>query len=89
MSSKKQTNSKKTKYQRTVPKKKKFFTLAERRAYWIGVGISAERHDDGRKLLDCSSSAIRSSVRKGYEDDSHKDVSLLFLEKNNRPKKDG
>lgn len=51
------------------------YTAVERRAYWIGVGISAERHGDSRKLLDSSNVAIRNSVRSGYEADNRRDLS--------------
>lgn len=59
-----------------LPKKTKpKYTAAQRRAYWIGVGISAERHGDGDKVLDSSNIAVRNSARNGYSDDNHKDLS--------------
>ena len=55
---------------------KQKYSTAEKRAYWIGVGISAERHGDGAKILNGSSGKIRKSAQNGYEADNKKDVSL-------------
>ncbi len=62
-------------------KAKRYYSSEERKAYWIGVGISAERHGDGEKVLDSRSTKIRNSVRKGYEADNHKDLSGKFANK--------
>lgn len=62
-------------------KKGKFYSVDERRAYWVGVGISAQRHGDGEKLLDSSNSLLRRSLLRGYEDDNHRDVSSKLMNK--------
>lgn len=45
-----------------------------RKAYWIGVGINAERHGDSDRLLEHHNSAIRNSARKGYDAENTKDL---------------
>ena len=55
---------------------KQKYSIAEKRAYWIGVGISAERHGDGAKILNKSSDKIRKSSQNGYEADNKKDIAL-------------
>lgn len=64
---------------------KKRYTAAQRKAYWIGVGINAERHGDSDRLLEHSSSMIRNSARRGYNDENTKDLTRVKF-KNNRPK---
>ncbi len=55
--------------------KKPKYSAAEKKAYWIGVGISAERHGEGNSVLNHRNNLIRKSALKGYEDDNFKDVS--------------
>lgn len=45
---------------------KKRYASAERKAYWIGVGINAERYGDSDRFLEHSNSKIRTSARRGY-----------------------
>lgn len=59
------------------PYKRKKYSLNERRAYWIGVGISAERHGDGDRIFSHPSEKVRKSASKGYEADNSRDVSNL------------
>ena len=54
------------------------YSAAERKAYWIGVGISAERHGEGNSVLNHRNNSIRKSALKGYADDNLKDVSHKF-----------
>lgn len=53
-------------------KKKKNYTAAQRKAYWIGVGMNAERYGDSGWLLDHPDPAIRNSARRGYNDENTK-----------------
>ena len=50
----------------------------EIRAYWIGVGISSTIHGESQSLLESKNLKIRSSIRKGYQDDNFKDISKKF-----------
>lgn len=59
-------------------KKTKRFSLKEIQAYWVGVGISSERHKESGRLLDSNNSKIKNSVRSGYNADNYKDVSKKF-----------
>lgn len=56
-------------------KKSRRFSRNEIRSYWIGVGVSAERHGDADELLESRNAKIRNSARKGYEEDNRKDLS--------------
>lgn len=62
-------------------KRKSFkkYSVNERRAYWVGVGICAERYGDGDRLLNHSDSLLRQSFRNGYEDDNHNNISEGLL----------
>ena len=59
-------------------KKKKYYSLNERRAYWIGVGICSAYMKEADKLLNSSNPKIQKSIRKGYHDDNYNDVSKKF-----------
>lgn len=56
-------------------------SLNEVRAYWIGVGIGAERHKDGNKCLDSKNTKLRNAVRSGYSDDNYKNISKKVFSK--------
>lgn len=58
--------------------KKKKHSLDERRAYWIGVGISSAYHKEADNLLNSSNPKIQKAIRKGYQADNVKDVSRKF-----------
>lgn len=45
------------------------------RAYWMGVGISAQIHGDGDRALYCSDERLRKSIQAGYNADNYHDVS--------------
>lgn len=57
------------------------YSAAEKRAYWIGAGISAAVHGDSDKILRHKNPKIARSARKGYEDDNHKDISSKALKR--------
>ena len=54
--------------------KRKKYSAKEKRAYWIGVGISAERHGDGEKMLGHRNSKYKNSAINGYNADNHRDI---------------
>lgn len=60
------------------------YSLQEKRAYWIGVGISAARHGDADVLLNSSNSDVRNSARSGYEADNRRDLSTKIAKGNSR-----
>ena len=60
---------------------KKRYTSAERKAYWIGVGINAERYGDSDRLLEHSNSKIRTSARRSYNDENMKDLTRIKFKK--------
>ena len=64
---------------------KKRYTAAQRKAYWIGVGINAERYGDSNWMLEHSNAKIRYSTRCGYNDENTKYLTRVKF-KNNRPK---
>lgn len=53
------------------------YTAAQCKAYWIGVGMNAERYGDSGRLLDHPDPAIRNSVRRGYNDENTKDLTRV------------
>jgi hypothetical protein len=59
-------------------RKKSYFSARERQAYWVGVGISAQRHGDAEKLIESSNAKYRRSIQRGYNADNHNDVSSIF-----------
>lgn len=59
-------------------RKSKRFSRKEIQAYWVGVGISAERHNESEKLLNSKNPRIRQSMYSGYNADNYKDVSKKF-----------
>lgn len=54
---------------------KKHYTPNQRKAYWIGVGISLERHAERERFLNHPNNAIRKSAIAGYDADNHFNVS--------------
>ena len=64
---------------------KKNYTAAQRKAYWIWVGINAERHGDSDRLLDHSNSKISNLARRGYNDENTKNLTRVKF-KNKHPK---
>lgn len=63
-----------------MPKKKRSkYSYKQKRAYWIGVGISMERHGDGYKALENSNVKTRKSVISGYEADNYHDAGCRAL----------
>ncbi len=60
-------------------KKSRKFSAAERKAYWMGVGISAQVHGDGQKMMECSNARLRRSIQAGYEADNRKDLSRTLI----------
>lgn len=61
---------------------RKKYTNAQRKAYWIGVGIATERYNESNDFLDSKNPNIRNSIRAGYNDVNYKDVNRNFLRKN-------
>ena len=53
------------------------FTAAQRKAYWIGVGMNAERYGDSERLLNHPDPNIRNSARHGYNDENTKDLTRV------------
>lgn len=60
--------------------KSKRYSAAERKAYWIGVGISMANHRESSSIMNHNSKIGRSAVA-GYNDDNKKDVSGKLLKK--------
>lgn len=58
-------------------KRKSKFTAAQKRAYWIGVGMNAERYGDSERSLDHPDPNIRNSARRGYNDENIKDLTRV------------
>lgn len=56
----------------------KKYSMKERQAYWVGVGISAARFGGEEKLLGSKNKKIRNSIINGYQADSKKDISKKF-----------
>lgn len=54
---------------------RRHFSSAERKAYWMGVGISAQIHGDGDKVRNCSNERLRKSIQAGYNADNYHDAS--------------
>ena len=71
-----------------MSKAKTTFTTAQRRAYWMGVGISNAVHDQ-RDLLDHPDPRIRESVQAGYEANNRGDVSHKAFSVSGMSKKPG
>lgn len=71
-----------------MSKAKTTFTVAERRGYWMGVGISNAVHDQ-RDLLDHPDPRIRASVQAGYEANNRSDVSHKAFSVRGTSKKSG
>ncbi len=65
-------------------RKKPKFSSGEKRAYWIGVGISTALHGESDKILGHKNAKIARSAQKGYEDDNRRDISSKALQ--NTPK---
>ena len=59
-------------------KGKRKYTMKERQAYWIGVGISAATFGSREELLDSKNKKIRNSIINGYNADNRKDISKNF-----------
>ena len=59
-------------------KRKTKYSFQEMKAYWIGVGISSAVHKEHESLLNSKNPKIRTSIRKGYQDDNYKDVSKKY-----------
>lgn len=59
--------------------KQKKYSLNERRAYWVGVGVCAERHGDSEKYLKSADSKIAQSFYNGYEADNHKSLAEKLM----------
>lgn len=66
--------------------RKQHFTTAQKKAYWMGVGISNSCHDNC-DLLDHPDPKIRASVRAGYEANNHGDKSHLAFLSRTEPRK--
>ena len=56
------------------------YSSAQKKAYWMGVGMSNIIHDNG-DLLDHPDPKIRASVRAGYEANNRGDLSHMALKK--------
>ncbi len=64
---------------RTGKSKRKRYSSAEKRAYWVGVGISLGRFGDSAVVLDNSNLKIQKSARNGYTADNHGDIGRKFF----------
>ena len=51
------------------------YSNAEKQAYWVGVGISAERHNEAEMLLNSKNPKIKKSLINGYNADNYRNVS--------------
>lgn len=61
-----------------MSRKKRKYSVQERQAYWIGVGLSASRTNDRNALFDSKNPKIRNSILKGFRDDDSKNISKKF-----------
>lgn len=58
--------------------KRKKYSLKERQAYWIGVGIASAVFKEHNSLLNSSNPKIKKSIQSGFKADNLKNISKKF-----------